>query len=157
MKHRRINIESILSLTNRKFTFEFIKKDYAAYALNNSRDKLKSHLIKTLRQHYNILNNDPIDDAIKSYSKLFNTIQKNLNYKMNVDYLLGKLDTISTDLVDVVEQFESVIYMSRSKMSGIMNTLEQDSKLFLWVSMQAVEEINTRINQANSKPLHIIK
>ena len=76
---------------------------------------------------------------------------------MNVDYLLGKLDTISTDLVDVVEQFESVIYMSRSKMSGIMNTLEQDSKLFLWVSMQAVEEINTRINQANSKPLHIIK
>ena len=74
MKHRRINIESILSLTNRKFTFEFIKKDYAAYALNNSRDKLKSHLIKTLRQHYNILNNDPIDDAIKSYNKLFNTI-----------------------------------------------------------------------------------
>lgn len=74
MKHRRINIESILSLTNRKFTFEFIKKDYAAYALSNNRDKLKSHLIKTLRQHYNIMNREPIDDAIISYNKLFNTI-----------------------------------------------------------------------------------
>ena len=71
LKHRRAHIDKVLTLTNRKFAFDFVKRDYAVYALSNGRDKLKSHLIKILRPEYNLMKKIEDEAVNRSYLKLF--------------------------------------------------------------------------------------